>query len=156
MNVLPGYRLLEPELRAILDEADTPGKRRQLARTVGRLAVDRTGVADPRLTAALACLESGAYGDSPDRVALEALTQELDEVGWRLQERVDAGAASEEEYVKAFTKARATNSVWCALDPDALVAAVEATYEARAALREDRNALRTAMEQSLNGRVDVQ
>ena len=57
----------------------------------------------------------------------------LDEAAWDLQERMDAGQAAHDEYLAAFRRARAVTSLWFALDSDPMVAAMEASYEARAA-----------------------
>lgn len=138
---------LEPGLRRMLIEASDEARRR-VALTVSRLAVSRAGISDPRLGAALEQLLRGKYGDSPERSALRALTEELDDAAWGIQDRVELGAADKADYAKAFMTARAVNAVWYALDPDPLAAAVEATYEAAAAIA-DALSLRTAVNGSL-------
>lgn len=129
----PRLKLLDPAIRQLLEGASEEARRRA-ASTVSRLAADRLGLSDPRLQAALERLRRGEYGDSPERRAIEAMTKELDESAWDIQDRVEAGAAAQADYVKAFRIARAANAVWCALDADPMEAAVEATYEAGAAI----------------------
>jgi hypothetical protein len=147
MRVPSRLKLLDPVLRQVLNDASEQARRRA-ALTVSKLAVDRASIADPRLGAALMRLQDGGYGDSPERSAVHALTEELDEAAWHVQDRVKAGTAERADYVKAFVKARAANAVWYALDPDPLEAVAEATYEASAAI-EDPEAVRTAIQDSL-------
>jgi hypothetical protein len=54
---------------------------------------------------------TGPLGDSPERHALERLTDELDNAAWTVQERVHRGTASRDEYFAAFRRARAS-SAW--------------------------------------------
>jgi hypothetical protein len=89
---------------------------------------------DPRLTAAQERLAKGEYGDTPERHAVQALIEELDEVAWNIQEEVDSGKRSYDDYSKGFAKARAANVAWCALDRDPYNAASETLYEAQHAL----------------------
>jgi hypothetical protein len=146
----PGARLklLDPVLRQVLDDASEPARRRA-ALTVSKLAVDRAGITDPRIGAALERLQGGGYGDSSERSAVQALTEELDEAAWNVQDRVEAGTADKADYVNAFARARAANAVWYALDRDPLEAAAEATYEASAAIG-DPEAVSTAIHDSLS------
>lgn len=130
----------------LLTEADE-GARRRVAARVSRLALDRVPVSDPQLRAALALIERYAFGDSPERDAVQSLVDQLDRIAWDIQERVEAGSADEADYVAAFAKARAVNAVWYALASDALDAAAEATYEAAAAI-DDPESLSAAVQQS--------
>ncbi len=147
MSVPARLKLLDPVLRQVLNNASEPAQR-QAALAVSRLVGDRARIADPRLGAALERLQAGEYGDSLQRRAVLALTQELDEVAWDVNRRVEAGEADKADYVHAFRKARAANAVWYALDSDSLAAAAEATYEALAAI-DDHEAVRRAIEDSL-------
>jgi hypothetical protein len=147
MTIPTRMNQLEPRLRQALIEASDEARRR-VALTVSRLAVSRAGISDPRLGAALEQLLRGAYGGSPERSAVRAMTEELDDAAWDIQDRVEVGAADKADYMKAFMTARAVNAVWCALDPDPLAAAVEATYEAAAAIA-DVESLVTAVQGSL-------
>jgi hypothetical protein len=110
----------EPHLRAI-------------AERVAVAALRAMRVSDGRIDHALAALRAGDYGDVHQRATVRALANELDEAAWDLQERLDAGEADHEDHSAAFRRTRAVMSLWFALDSDATVAAIEASYEARAA-----------------------
>ena len=84
----------------------------------------------------LALIASRRVGDAGARAAVERLTSELDELAWNIQEQLDEGVASEDEYAAAFERARAAMAVWFALDPRPRVAAEETIYEAIAAIGE--------------------
>ena len=102
---------------------------REVAKGVAELVA--SGMDEPRIRTALTSLECGAYGETPARAQLAALVEEFDEQAWRIQEAgLDEGA----EYLAAFCRARAAASVWFALDDDPRTAAIEAAYEAQAAL----------------------
>ena len=88
---------------------------------------------DESVDRALAALRAGRYGDSEERAAVRALADRLDELGWDLKEKVDAGEADQGDYLAAFRKARAATALWFALDPDARTAAIEGAYEGQAA-----------------------
>jgi len=147
MSIPARLKLLDPMVRQALDDASEQAQRR-VALTVSRLAVDRARIADPRLGAAFKRLQGGRYGDSPERSAVQALTEELDRAAWDVQDLVEGGTADESEYFAAFVKARATNAVWYAFDLDPLAAAAEATYEANAAIG-DSEVVWTAIKNSL-------
>ena len=75
---------------------------------------------------------------------MQALVDELDEAAWDLQRPVHSGGSPESAYLEAFRKARAASAVAFALDPDPHKAAIEAVYEAQAALG-DVNPVRSAV-----------
>ena len=147
MSVPARLKLLDPALRQVLKDASGQARRR-VALSVTKLAVDRARIADPRVGAALERLQNGGHGDSPERSAVQALTEELDQAAWDVQDRFEAGTANKADYLKAFVKARAAKAVWYALDGDPLEAAAEATYEASAAI-EDPASVRSAIQDSL-------
>lgn len=118
------------------------GAKRAYARAAVRAALARHELDDPRLTAALAALDAGRFGETPERAAAGHLVEELDEMAWDEQDR-----GAEEEYGIAFMRARAANAVVAALDTDPESAAYEAVYEANAAL-EDVPALRAALDEA--------
>lgn len=117
---------------------------KKVAAAAALLAVDRTNLVDPRLNGALAALRRGTPGDPNDSSAVTHVTEELDEVAWDVQERVDEGALPQQAYLEAFRRARASASVSFALDSNAL----EAVYEAQAAVS-DLQAIRTAIDTAL-------
>jgi hypothetical protein len=129
------YRLetVAPDLVETLEGASEPVLR-SVAHRAALLAVERTDLDDPRLERARAALGQGRTGASQERVGLQTLVEELDQAQWDLQDAVDHGTATREQQLAAFSRARAASSLWFALDEDALVAAVEALYEANAAI----------------------
>lgn len=122
---------------------------RQAAADSARLAVRWTQLADPRLDAGLAALREGKFGDSSEHLAVQELTGELDEIAWDAQRTAEERDSSMQPYYAAFARARATASVKCALYSDPLKAALEAVYEAQAAIN-DRVAIRTVVDAALN------
>jgi hypothetical protein len=69
-------------------------------------------------------------------------------VSGKLQERVDAGDASPQEHLSAFSQARAAAALNLAFDPDPVAAAQEAAYEALAAV-DDLDAIRRIVREQL-------
>jgi len=125
--------LLPPALAEALDHCNVVQLRRGATRAA-RLAIEASGLGDPRVDAALAALLSGRTGDGPARDALLRLVDELDRAAWAAQEMSGAGGADREGYARAFRLARSANALWSALDPDPMVAAVDGAYEAHAVL----------------------
>jgi hypothetical protein len=122
-----------PDLVARLEQL-LPDPLRRAAASAAILAVERTQLADQRLDAALAALHDGRFGDTAERSGVQHLTDELDQIAWDAQEKADSGLVSRQTYSAAFRRARAAASVGFALDSDALNAALEAVYEAKAAV----------------------
>jgi hypothetical protein len=123
---------IAPDLVEQLEREPEP-RLRALTEGVVDAALRATDVQDEAVERALEALRAGRYGDSAERDAAKRLADELDEVAWDLQERVDAGEADQEDYLAAFRRARAVAALWFALDEDPPTAAMEAAYEARAA-----------------------
>jgi hypothetical protein len=121
---------------------------RRTAADVARLAVQRTRLVDPRIDSALAALHDGNFGDSDARSAVQQLTKELDVIAWDLQKVAEESRGSMQPYHAAFARARAAASVKCALNSDPLSAALEAVYEAQAAVS-DLEAIRIVIDISL-------
>lgn len=118
---------------------------RKVATTAALLAVDRTSLVDSRLDTALAAIRDGAPGNRDECSAASRVTEELDERAWDIQEKVDEGMLPQEVYLEAFRRARAAASVGFALEVNPLQAALEAVYEAQAAVA-DLEAVRTAID----------
>jgi hypothetical protein len=99
------------------------------------LVLTQTSLVDPRVQPALALLVENLHGtgEPAERAAIQALTDELDEAGWEVQERLESGDASEGDYLVAFRLARAAATLWFALSTDPMEAAAESIYEANAA-----------------------
>jgi hypothetical protein len=108
-------------------------QRRDVAEAVSSWVVQRAGLADPRVDVAQAALREQRVGEGPERDAMRRLAEQLDGEAWDARERSDAGPYPPQRYLDLFARARAASSVWNALDPDPLVAALEAVYEAQAA-----------------------
>lgn len=120
------------DLTRLLQNADAAQLRR-VATAVASLAVDRTGLCDPRSQAAQATIEQGTLGEPRQRTEVQQLAEELDLAAWDMQDRVDSGNASRSSYLHAFAVARAASALYFALNADPLTAAMEAMYEANAA-----------------------
>ena len=120
---------------------------RQVAAAIAEYAVVQTGLHDPRADAALRQLrgeEDSARADSE----LARWVEQLDERQWDIQDRVEAGDASPQEHLAAFSQARAAAALSAAFDSDPVVAAQEAAYEALAAVG-DYDAVRRIVDERL-------
>ncbi len=124
--------LLDKELSARLERASN-SQLRKAAKVACRFALDRASASHPILDRSLEAIELGNYEDSTFTAQLESFVNQLDEIQWDLQEKMDEGNAELSAYLAAFQRARAANSVYFALNADALVAATESIYEAHAA-----------------------
>ncbi len=117
-----------PELASKLRGADQ--KRQRLAAVAaaswaaGVAHLDQASVLN-----AIDLLREGTH-EQVDRDDLARLVEELDEVAWSVQDAVEAGSASGDDYLTAVGRARAAASVLFAAESDAEVAGLEATYEA--------------------------
>lgn len=103
-----------------------------VAKSAAAWIVDRTDLVDPRVDAGMAALGQGNFGPSTERSEIKALVEQLDEEAWDIQDRLDAGAGADPDYLAAFGLARAASAIWYALDVDAHQAAMESVYEAQA------------------------
>lgn len=117
---------------------------RKVASTAALLAVDRTNLVDPRLEGALAAIRDSAPGNRNECSNALRVAEELDERAWDIREKVDEGTLPKRSYLEAFRKARAAAAVGFALELNPLQAALEAVYEARAAVA-DLEAVRAAI-----------
>jgi hypothetical protein len=157
-NVSAGYDLegawmttrlttVAPDLVGLLAR-QTPERQRAVAVAISAWIVDRVGLADARVDAALGQLRAPHYGSTPERDALQRLVDELDESSWQVQEQVDGGSAPPSRHLEAFALARAAAALWSALDADPTSGAVEAAYEAQAAVG-DVDAVRQIVERTV-------
>lgn len=129
-------------------QAQQPVRLRKTAAEVAQLAVQRTQLIDLKIDSALAAMHDGNFGDSDAHSAVEQLTKELDVIAWELQKVAEENGSSMQPYYAAFARARAAASVKCALYSDPLSAALEAVYEAQAAVI-DLDAIRVSIDSSL-------
>ncbi len=119
----------------------TNGELRAVALKACRHAIAHVGLADQPVVEGLQRLENKIYGDSTTRSALQALVNSFDEAAWEIEE-LEKGIAGQENFLAAFSKARAASAVYFALHPDALVGAMEAIYEANTATDDEWAGLR--------------
>lgn len=124
--------LLDQDLSALLQKASV-SQQRNVALIASQFALERNSLNDPIVTQALKAMEIGNYDDESLREKIESLVNQLDEIQWDLQEKMDAGEAELSAYLTAFQQARSANSLYFALDTDAFNAATESIYEADAA-----------------------
>ncbi|WP_157756679.1 hypothetical protein [Plantactinospora sp. KBS50] len=115
---------LVDKLRRSTDET-----RHRIVERACLLAVQRADVAAPKLTEALDAIRRRKLSPPDLRSEIDALTQELDEIAWDIQDRIEAGDATEAEYRRAFVKARAAAAVGFALE-GSLAASFDSLYEA--------------------------
>ncbi len=128
----------------------TPRQLRRIAAAAALLAIRRTGLSDPRLNDALFLLHSGNSGEDEQWV-VDRLTEELDEKACDIQEQADAGNVSQQAYLEMFSRARAAAAVGFALGGNPLESALEAVYEAHAAIGDldaIKSVIRLALEES--------
>lgn len=134
----------------LLDELEAQSERR-LRRTTAaivRLAVTSNDLTEEAAVAGLAALQHGRFGETEVRSAVISLAERLDNVAWDLQEDLERGSVFEDAYLTAFRRARAAACLGFALDSSAISAALEAIYEAQAALG-SLDKVRGAVRQSL-------
>jgi hypothetical protein len=124
-----GLSLVSPRLAAACDEASEP-ELRAMAEVGCRLAVARSELNGPEVAAALAALLDGRFGAGPERESLAGVVDGLDKEAFDLQDAVEEGRATEDEYVEVFHRARAATSLLWALHADARTAVDNALYEA--------------------------
>ena len=126
---------IAPDLDQTITQA-TPATQRAIAITAAEYAIQHTQLTEPTVDAGLAAAQEGRFGETRERTDVYALAERLDEQQWAIQDRVDAGQATEEEHLAAFSAARAATALYYALDTDTPTAALETVYEANAATDE--------------------
>ncbi|MGW4929146.1 hypothetical protein ACWEOH_08340 [Agromyces sp. NPDC004153] len=134
---------IAPDLVALIDRRDDIG-RREAALIACRVAISRTGLSNLSVEALLGAIERGDVGETSSRRAVNVVVDALDGIQWELHDRLDEGTATTAEHLAAFARARAASAVYFAADSDARVAAMEALYEANAAI-DDLDSLRSAL-----------
>src|SRR5215471_9210009 len=106
---------------------------REISKRVVGAALRKTDLHELRIDAALKALQGSRFGESPELAALGQLESELDNLAWDEQQRMWQGAAEDDDYGRAFARARAVSALQYALGPDPLWAALQVVYEAIAA-----------------------
>lgn len=125
--------LISPELLLRLGKASKE-QLREIVHSVCRLVVERTGLENEIIDEVMEILDSGSQNNDSLRVSINNFVEALDEKQWNLQELVEIGQAKKSDYFSAFSRARAANALYYALDQDPLFSAAEVIYEANAAL----------------------
>jgi hypothetical protein len=97
-----------------------------VALNAARAAVEATSADDARLAAAAA----GRYDAEDARADAEAVEEEFDSRAWALMDDEDKS----DEYAMMFQRARAAAAVRFLFEPNPRTAAMEAIYEAGAAI----------------------
>ena len=111
----------------------SPVQQRAAARAACRFALDYNDLVGPIIDAGLEAMDTAKYGESRPRKQLEAFVSQLDAIQRKARDCVEDGQASRAQYIAAFRRARAANSIYYALSSDAFEAATESAYEANAA-----------------------
>lgn len=109
---------------------------RKIALIVSRFAINETRLRDPIIEEAFSALDTEVITNASLRERLGKFVERLDQIQWDLKELVDEGEIDKAEYLAAFSKARAANALYFALDPNEYIAATESIYEANAATNE--------------------
>jgi hypothetical protein len=121
-------RALEHRLRSL-----PPDVLRRLTLAVCRYALAHTALEEVELVDALRPnLDPAERNTYRERAA--KITNELDEVGYRLSDLAGTDPHGPAHYERAFRRARAAGAVVFSLEEDPLRAAVESIYEARHAV----------------------
>lgn len=143
--------LLDRDLSTILEKASV-SQQRKATIVASCFAIERTKLSDPIVEQALKAIEIGNLGDESLREKIESLVNQLDEIQWNLQDKMEEVETDMSTYLAAFQQARAANSLYFALDDNALIAANESIYEADAAT-DDLATLKQLILQLFNGEV---
>ena len=139
--------LIDPDLCARLEIVDKAALRRA-AMAACNFALNCSDLAHPFLDQALQELSSNSSPLSNLGKVLEQLVESLDEEYFDLRDAAENGKAEGVDWVVAFRKARAANSVYFAIGEDEYLAVAEAIYEANAAT-EDLDNLRQVVIEAL-------
>jgi hypothetical protein len=122
---------LEKDLKRL-----SPAGLRDVAAAAAREATRIIGIANTTVEEGIAALAGAHYGDPSLTGRLRSLVEELDGIQWDLQDGVDEGRKEKAAQSKAFREARAVNALYYALQANPLEAALEALYEAHAAIQD--------------------
>lgn len=125
-----------------------PEAQRAVARNVALAAAEHTGLDDERLASVLALLRADA-AEVPDLTAVNAAVEDLDNAAFDAQERLDDGIGTEDDYARAFTRARAATALVAAFADDPTEAAEDAIYEAYHGTDENMELLHGPINQAL-------
>ncbi|WP_203338306.1 hypothetical protein [Nocardioides limicola] len=124
-TIMSRLQSIAPEVAQRLSEA-APNARQRVALVAAQFAVSTSGLSDPEVLRQFSAVGSGeALGPDAQR-RLANVVETLDYAAWQIQDQVDAGTASANDYLQAFGRARAAASVAYAAAGDAMEASCEA------------------------------
>ena len=126
-----------------------PEAQRAVARNVALAAAEHVGLEDERVASILAILRADV-AEVPDLTRANAAVEDLDNAAFDAQDRVEDGTGSDDDYARAFAKARAATALVAAFADDPAEGAEDAIYEAYHATDEDMGPLRDTIEQVLS------
>lgn len=121
------------DLSHLIESAATDAQRR-IAVKVAETVMTAIPIDEREIDHASADLAAARWG-GPGMHCATALADRFDDLAMDIQ-RQATGAADSAKYLDAFRRARALSAVAFALDSDARIAALEAAYEAEAALED--------------------
>jgi hypothetical protein len=115
-------------------------KQRAASLAASEFAISHARVENPLVEVALEKVRAAGLLTPEEKAEMEALTAQLDEQYFALQEAAEEGQGGAESCLQLFGQARAVASLSFAGDRDAFKAATEAIYEA-AATTDDKDEL---------------
>ncbi len=121
-----------PELAEAITALTTP-QRKAFAIAAAEAAIKVSALDNEFVIDALARAWAGEFLETRLLAELAAVVEHLDEAAWTISEAVERGDADYSAYEAEFTKARAANSLWFAINTAEPHFAHETTYEAMAA-----------------------
>jgi hypothetical protein len=132
-----GLEILSRDLVAKLRGASV-AQLRAASLAASEFAIFCAQVDHPLVEKALAKVRTTGVLTPKERTEIDALTRQLDEEYFDLQEAAEEeGRASIEDYLRVFSKARAVAALSFAGNDDAFRGATESIYEAAATIRGD-------------------
>ena len=126
---------LSSDLAAKVQRASA-AKQRAAALAACDFAITHAKVEHPLVKQTLQKVRAEGILTPEERAELDALTEQLDEEYFALQEAAEDGGATIADYTRVFGQARAVAALACAGGDDAFQAATEAIYEAAATVDE--------------------
>jgi len=149
------YRLrhIAKDLLEELTKADE-SHLRGVAVAVCNLAVQRSGLKSPVVNEAMQYLLRWQAVPAGIQADLEDLVDQLDAKYFDAKDAAEAAGEGDENWHRAFHKARAAAAVLFACNEDPVRAAAESAFEANAAAHDDTAALRKVISESLHRKGD--
>jgi hypothetical protein len=131
-----GLEILSRDLVAELQRVSS-AKQRAASLAASEFAISHAQVEHPLVDKALGKLRTMGVFTPQEKAQIDALTAQLDEEYFSLQEAAEEGRASAEDYLRVFAKARAVAALAFAGNEDSFRGATESIYEAAATIGSD-------------------